>query len=777
MFNRRVRFLIDENSVFLEYSQNVACSDKYVAPGLMKASAKSPVIRAALELAFGDPSTYNSNIFNAVGPKAITMAIKKYPDSIHILDQHVFYPFVYSDAHILMKNTNDPQALVQRLRRKSTSLHLYGHQTRMLNEEPKSIIQAVYDTFSITDPATYQLHVPINYLPTPFESTVIPDVHIRFPIDPQQFAETNFTVTIAAQHGSVRLIPDKTYHQQIKISGTSKNIHRINAKLSQMIYQMNNAQERDTITINLESELSPTQTHHIQVYNVAKLATLIVKTFGRMDKVFALVRTVRHYYPGLRILVADDGESIAKTAGKYRGFEYLPLPYDVGLSAGRNCLLEKVDTPYFMTLDDDFLLDEQSVIEGLIHALEVGNFDIAAGKNPVDESKFDIDFCGTMTVDATAMWLQPGFRGEPRAECHPVDFVPNLFAARTQVIREKLLWDENLKLGEHEDFFWRAKQLGIRVATCPAVSFIHDQVPHWLQRTKYEKLRSRVYDFWKVSLKKHGLSRLVSFGTVVMDLVEPPPLRCLYSTEIMSQSFSLEWYGCSDAVQFKVVHQLGTDSYTTVNAGEGESWRERRITIRLVQPNTDYTIVVFASNGFVNEKIGRKIIVRTLPDNFLDGELLKNGGFESGHFDWYSSFGVPHHIVRPGHSSNFAARMHITTRGYNSFHPTPSKLYQIVDMSKVTKPFHRLQIVGWSRVERFYGMTSNWRLGAIVEFKDRLQTYSYYEEFDHALLDWQVRSFTICLRDGSLVDRVTIYGELVAHRGSVFFDNFSVKVF
>lgn len=83
-------------------------------------------------------------------------------------------------------------------------------------------------------------------------------------------------------------------------------------------------------------------------------------------------------------------------------------------------------------------------------------------------------------------------------------------------------WDPLLKLGEHEDFFVRALRLGVKTLTCPGVTFTHDQVEHWLKRDAYEVKRSRVYDFWKLSLRKHGLEKLDSFGRLMMDLIGIP---------------------------------------------------------------------------------------------------------------------------------------------------------------------------------------------------------------------------------------------------------------
>lgn len=59
--------------------------------------------------------------------------------------------------------------------------------------------------------------------------------------------------------------------------------------------------------------------------------------------------------------------------------------------------------------------------------------------------------------------------------CRAVDVVANFFIAKTEKIRA-LRWDGDLKLGEHQDFFLRAKQAGLKVATCSDVKVYHKQV-------------------------------------------------------------------------------------------------------------------------------------------------------------------------------------------------------------------------------------------------------------------------------------------------------------
>jgi hypothetical protein len=53
----------------------------------------------------------------------------------------------------------------------------------------------------------------------------------------------------------------------------------------------------------------------------------------------------------------------------------------------------------------------------------------------------------------------------PVPDCYYSDMVDNFFLADVETIRQ-VRWDKYFKLGEHEDFFWRAKQLGVKSAFC-----------------------------------------------------------------------------------------------------------------------------------------------------------------------------------------------------------------------------------------------------------------------------------------------------------------------
>ncbi len=92
-----------------------------------------------------------------------------------------------------------------------------------------------------------------------------------------------------------------------------------------------------------------TQTVPVEVESlyeaVQREVSLLIKTHERPKSLVNLVTSIRHFYPSIRILVADDSRKpIFKSNFS---IDYYPLEYDLGLSASRNYLLDKV-RPYFL---------------------------------------------------------------------------------------------------------------------------------------------------------------------------------------------------------------------------------------------------------------------------------------------------------------------------------------------------------------------------------------------------------------------------------------------
>ena len=112
-----------------------------------------------------------------------------------------------------------------------------------------------------------------------------------------------------------------------------------------------------------------------------KSVTLIIKYMSkfRQEQVNALLKSIQQFYPNIRVLVGDDTHERKRPndppyvtptwAHDNSNIKLLLLPEDCGLSMGRNILVQSVQTPYFVLLDDDFLFTKYTQIEKFLGIL------------------------------------------------------------------------------------------------------------------------------------------------------------------------------------------------------------------------------------------------------------------------------------------------------------------------------------------------------------------------------------------------------------------------
>lgn len=241
--------------------------------------------------------------------------------------------------------------------------------------------------------------------------------------------------------------------------------------------------------------------------------TIIIKTFERPDCLTRLAKSIRKYYKRIPILVIDDSEyPMSPLPAEITA--YYHLPFDSGLSYGRNFALEKVQTKYFFLCDDDMVFTEDTDIEKMYKLLEKGVFDIVAC-NVVDhvrntKLRLGVNLWGGNMEIENGTYIHT--YGKPRCYKNglPVyDVVLNVFMASKEKIGLKA-WDEKIKIGyEHSDFFLRAKMKGFISTVLPDV-FI-DHYPEDTQ--KYFGFRRRItgefHEIWK---QKHGIEREIYKG-------------------------------------------------------------------------------------------------------------------------------------------------------------------------------------------------------------------------------------------------------------------------
>lgn len=183
--------------------------------------------------------------------------------------------------------------------------------------------------------------------------------------------------------------------------------------------------------------------------------TVIYKSFERQKLAKRLYENLQYYYPGIRVIIADDSSKPLELQGD--SLQVLQLPFNSGLSYGLNRALEKVETPYVMRMDDDELLTVKTGLGVQVKFLQ---------KHP------EIDLVGFCTLtavrcmnpdEAVSRFTVFNMQGAPKTLRIPhmtqidgnhfvMGKVPNLYVARTEKV-QSVGWDENIRMLDHQGFF------------------------------------------------------------------------------------------------------------------------------------------------------------------------------------------------------------------------------------------------------------------------------------------------------------------------------------
>lgn len=233
--------------------------------------------------------------------------------------------------------------------------------------------------------------------------------------------------------------------------------------------------------------------------------SIIVKTFKRPEYIERFIDSVRKYYPEINILVADDSDesfvgSPIKLWEPRKNVFYWKMPFNSGLSSGRNFLISKVKTKYVVLCDDDFIFCEDTKLETLYENIKLDTADIigglVGGKNAVEYNFTLQKINGKLHYIKKHRYF--------KNDLYFYDVIPNFFIAKTAVLK-KIKWDNSLKLVEHSDFFLRAMYAGTRTAFINKVRVLHDH-----QNTEnYKQYRNDVSKYKEMFMKKHGITELV----------------------------------------------------------------------------------------------------------------------------------------------------------------------------------------------------------------------------------------------------------------------------
>lgn len=263
--------------------------------------------------------------------------------------------------------------------------------------------------------------------------------------------------------------------------------------------------------------------------------TAIIVSFLRPEYTVACVKSLRETYPGIRIVVGENGypdRGLAAACAR-AGARYVRLPFDCGVTGARNRLVSLVETPYVMVGDDDFLYDHGALADHMrVFLADHSDYDLIGGRVSVDGRVQNYqgrvtrhpDHFTTEPIDPEkeSFEISHFFGPEDHPRVRPfrycdADLTFNYFIARTEKVRS-VPWDEEIKVAyEHFSWFHDFRSAGHRVAFSPEPVVIHKpksvrvRLHDTPQHAEYMRYRGRKSDKERF-FGKYGITHAIGMN-------------------------------------------------------------------------------------------------------------------------------------------------------------------------------------------------------------------------------------------------------------------------
>lgn len=165
-----------------------------------------------------------------------------------------------------------------------------------------------------------------------------------------------YLLDVEAKYGLIHTSEGES--NRLSISGTFQHLNEVfDGGLYRLVRSLapSNYTNNDTITASIRKndvnrpDILSTLNISIQLVPVKhvlpSLVTFIIKTHERPQCLELLLNSIREFYKDVNILVADDGKKPNfrwENGLNDKHYKYVPLSYDMGLSASRNVLVDMV---------------------------------------------------------------------------------------------------------------------------------------------------------------------------------------------------------------------------------------------------------------------------------------------------------------------------------------------------------------------------------------------------------------------------------------------------
>lgn len=269
--------------------------------------------------------------------------------------------------------------------------------------------------------------------------------------------------------------------------------------------------------------------------------TIAIKTFIRKKSLWTLLKSIERFYPELPIIIVDDSP-IKYKASTLKNFpqlkiNYINAPFDIGLSKGRNLILDNIKTKYFLLCDDDFELNSKTDLFENVRSLKENNIDILGGdiiecfrfnsiwslvrwaRNRIfrrdDVLTSDKIYNRCEIVDSTMIIRL--FKSEDNDLIRNLFTIDNFFLGKTESIKKIGGWHpDTMKIYEHGLFFVNAFFANLNVAStanlkCNSVRYM--PIVYMAFRLRPNKKYIRIIDtYLKKKYIQHNITSIRRIG-------------------------------------------------------------------------------------------------------------------------------------------------------------------------------------------------------------------------------------------------------------------------
>ncbi len=239
-------------------------------------------------------------------------------------------------------------------------------------------------------------------------------------------------------------------------------------------------------------------------------------TLARKDIVRFTLPRLRSQFPNVPIYVADqNGDFENEELYTKTGVRVIWLEKDVGISKARNVIMAQAREPYVLLIDDDDLPEQHCdtrYIEELCSLLDANERWFVIGGSYADRPPFarELEISsvekGHLVRTASVQKVIVNFFGQAK-ELTKVDIVSNFaIFARERLLNSGVVWDDELKVMEHTDFYLSLKKFRERTGNGEVVFFDNLRLSRAVvtSEKEYKEYRFR-YQYINLMARKWGL--------------------------------------------------------------------------------------------------------------------------------------------------------------------------------------------------------------------------------------------------------------------------------